>query len=110
MPLMIGSDAASSLPCCGNSIAMLTVPLDVSPGEAAPGDAAPGDSPPGLAAPGVAAPGAEQAANASTAAPANAETLVNLIQNSSIDSDRPVLSRDDRRTGPPGPSRVGDAR
>src|SRR5712672_3489166 len=30
MPLMIGSEAAFSLPCCGSSMAILTLPFEVS--------------------------------------------------------------------------------
>src|SRR3954465_7764391 len=64
MPLMIGSDAAFSLPCWGSSIAIVTVPFELSPagcgvlGVSAPPPLAPAP-PPALAAPlaaGLAAP------------------------------------------------------
>ena len=71
---MIGWDAASSLPCCGSSIAMFTVPLLVSPGVAT--------APPLAAAPLGAAlePLLLHAANARTLTAASAPILCSFIQ------------------------------
>src|SRR5690349_17316142 len=98
MPLMIGSDAAFSLPCWGSSMAIVAVPLELSPGAfgvlgvsapplLAPGLAAPPllaaglDAPPPLLAAGlgVVLPVLLHAANAKTATLASALTLRKFI-------------------------------
>jgi len=80
MPLMIGCDAASSLPWSGSSIAILTVPLSVPP--AAEGDAPPDDAALGalLALGAVVAAPPPHAAKLRTATLASAPTLEILIR------------------------------
>src|SRR6185312_8755373 len=90
MPLMIGSDAAFSLPCWGSSIAIVAVPLELSPagcgvlGVSAPppplAAGLPPAPPPLLAAgDGVPPPVLVHAANARTATLASALTLRKFI-------------------------------
>src|SRR5678816_1526827 len=94
MPLMIGSDAAFSLPCWGSSIAIVAVPLELSPaGAGVLGVSAPPLAPPlaaGLLPPpppppvlaagdGVPPPVLLHAANARTATLASALTLRKFI-------------------------------
>src|SRR5262245_44003127 len=88
MPLMIGSEAAFSLPCWGSSIAMTAWPFEVSPAGAGvlgvrppAGALAPGLVPPPCDAAGawVAVPVLLHAANARTATLASALTLRKFI-------------------------------
>src|SRR4029078_10902832 len=111
MPLMIGSGAAFSLPCWGSSIAIVTVPFELSPAGAgvlgvsapplapAPALAAgllPPPPPPVLAAgDGVPPPVLLHAANARTATLASALTLRKFIHcpphhRSAGDPPRPI--------------------
>src|SRR5215207_1406211 len=75
MPLMIGSDAAFSLPCWGSSMAKFTVPLVAPP-------------PPPLAA-GVLL----HAENASAATAASTPSVLSFIQLLLLEIDRPVPGR-----------------
>src|SRR6478672_1091188 len=109
MPLMIGSDAAFSLPCWGSSIAIVTVPFELSPaGAGVLGVSAPPLAPaPALAAgllppppvlaagDGVPPPVLLHAANARTATLASALTLRKFIHcpphhRSAGDPPRPI--------------------
>src|SRR5262245_33675242 len=89
---MIGCDAASSLPWSGSSIAILTVPLEVSPppadGEAPPADALGAFE---------AVPPVPHAAKVRTATLASAPTLEILIRSSPPRIDHPVAPGDPGR-------------
>ena len=127
MPLMIGSDAAFSLPCSGSSMAIVTVPFELSPAGAgvlgvsaallapalAPALAAGLLPPPPVlaAGDGVPPPVLLHAANARTATPASALTLRNFIhcpphQRSAGDPPRPISVGASATPSAPVPARV----
>ena len=97
---MIGADAAFSLPCCGSSMAILTVPLAAAPLGAAPLGAAPLGAAPVLA--GVDAAGVLQADRTSSDAPASALSVPEFHSRSSSFAVGRVASVDlGRRTPNP---------
>src|SRR6478752_7575025 len=99
MPLITGWVAANSLPCCGSSMAMFTVPLLVSPAVAT--------APPLAAAPLGAAlePLLLHAANARTLTAASAPILCSFIQYLLQITGRTHLAVDPRRGSEPDPRR-----